>query len=97
MNYYWHLEEEEFDKLKQSGMLWELYPNCPETFPEIEEKRKRGGKDVKDMMENFAIAKKLKNKSLCEKIREEVTNNISMSSMEYALIEELLDRFEEII
>lgn len=31
------LTKKEFDELKKSGMLWELYPEAPEYWKEIEE------------------------------------------------------------
>jgi len=31
------LTQKEFDELKKSGMLWELYPEAPEYWKEIEE------------------------------------------------------------
>ena len=31
------LTKKEFDELKECGMLWELYPEAPEQYEQIEE------------------------------------------------------------
>jgi len=42
-----NLSEIEFNKLKKIGMLYEIYPEAPETFEEIKGKRPKVLKDAK--------------------------------------------------
>lgn len=96
LNYYWQLTEDVFNSLRESGELKTLYPNCPDvSYQEMRENFKNGTKNVKEMLENMKYASKLKDKDLCNKINSEILDNISLSSLEYALIQELIDRFEE--
>lgn len=48
-------DKEDFDKLLESGMLWELYPDAPETFPSFGEVDKEQEEKYKEDLLLFEV------------------------------------------